>query len=103
MRKLTANELMRNAMYAEVGEADFGDFKAVGNVKQGFLFKNDEGKSVIVKVIVKKSEVDFDVEATERPTENVEGEPEADEDVEETDEDVEEVDEDVEDTGDEEA
>lgn len=92
MRKLTANELMRNGMYAEIADADFGEFKPVGNVKQGFLFKNDEGKSVVVKVILKKSEVDFEAEATERPTEQVEDEAdESTEDVDESTEDVTEV------------
>lgn len=88
MRKLTANELMRNGMYAEIAEADFGEFKAVGNVKQGFLFKNDEGQSVVVKVILKKDEVDFEAEATERPTEQVKDESDesADEDEDATDE-----------------
>jgi hypothetical protein len=74
MRKLTSNELMRNGMYATIAEADFGEFKAVGNVKQGFLFKDAEGKSVVVKVILKKDEVDYDEEAVERPTEQVEDE-----------------------------
>lgn len=88
MRKLTANELMRNGMYAEIAEADFGEFKAVGNVKQGFLFKNDEGQSVVVKVILKKDEVDFEAEATERPTEQVKDESDesTDEDEDATDE-----------------
>lgn len=98
MRKLTANELMRNGMYAEVAKADFGEFKPVGNVKQGFLFKNEAGESVVVKVIVKKDEVDYEAEATERPTENVEDEAEAtDEDEAPTEE------EGTEDTGEEEA
>lgn len=86
MRKLTANELMRNGMYAEIEKADFGEFKPVGNVKQGFLFKNDEGQSVVVKVILKKDEVDYEAEATERPTEQVEDESDESTDEEVTEE-----------------
>jgi len=76
MRKLTANELMRNGVYAKIGELEIDGFDAKGNVKQGFLFKDEEGNSMVIKVILKKDEVDYEEEATDRPTEQVKDEEE---------------------------
>jgi len=70
MKKMTKMELKRNAIYATVANTKFGDYENVGNVKEGYLLRN-ETEDVIVKIIIKKSVVDYDSEQIERLTENV--------------------------------
>jgi len=93
-RKITANELKRNAIYDTISKVEFEGFAILGNVKQGMLMEDVETKEhVIVKVILKKAKVDFEAESIERLTEQVEDEVAEDED---EDDDVDEEDEDTE-------
>ena len=72
MKKMTKAELTRNAIYATVATTQFDGYENVGNVKEGFLIKNSKtGENAIVKIILKKTTVDYDTEQVERLTENV--------------------------------
>ena len=70
MRKLTKNELKRNGLYGTIAQADFKDYDVIGHVKQGILMRGKVDKQdVVVKVILKKAQVDFTSEQIERPIE----------------------------------
>ena len=85
-RKMTANELKRNAIYDTISGVEFEGFTVLGNVKQGLLMEgNETGKHVVVKVILKKAKVDFEAESIERLTEQVEDAAEDVKDAEDTD------------------
>jgi len=69
MRKLTSNELKRNRIYDTIANANFQDYEVVGHVKQGMLLEDSDGNHVTVKVILKKTPVDYESKKIERPTE----------------------------------
>ena len=72
MKKMTKAELTRNAIYSTVASTEFDGYENIGNVKEGFLIRNAEsGEDAIVKIILKKTAVDYDTEQVERLTENV--------------------------------
>jgi hypothetical protein len=80
MRKLTKNELKRNGLYETIAQADFEDYDVLGHVKQGILMRGKVDKEdVIVKVILKKAQVDFTSEQIERPIEQAKEENTKDE------------------------
>lgn len=63
---------IRNKVYSNIEELNIENFKAIGNVKEGFLFRDENGTNMIIKVIIKKNEVNYEKEQVKRLLENEE-------------------------------